>query len=576
MAMDKPLQLKLNRDLWTLVEVELTNRCLSSVQGSQERDEECLDFDDQINGRPIMRSRPRWKGACDLADTTTKKLAIQVRANIEAALRRDKPIISRAVDPNQRSKERLQESWFAAKWQQFRIHDTVMSPAIANTCRDRTVPVFTGWKQELKQVRTIRYYIEGDDMPYDEMPMTDLPVRAQPELEWQVRKDGFDFRVIDLANFYMYPATSVSPEEGKAIATFERRLLTEEQLLDGIDNNGWDEDTIMDIIAAGPSVGNNDTNFSENRNEWDGVSDIGPDGFYECFLMFGKLPLLWDSNRKPQLPEYLHHDEVIAWLNPKNGKMFGLDFSPYPWRPYICYNILKNANNFLGDSVCSLVRQHYEEATADIRLTMDSRDIQLAPIVKCSQEWMANFQNFSVYPGCKIPFESSPDEWSIQVLPQTYMGGIEVQRWHRGEMESIVGAQGYGELDPKQRKATEIQNVMNAIAVKHDLMLQTFQSSNSELAERMIQLWVHFKPGEVDLLFDGNDIQTVGSDDLSGEFMYIPNGSTRTATPEMKAQLAEVALNTVRSSAGFTLAVQHGYLEAEKTLLTEVLSALGS
>lgn len=561
--------LRLDPETRAAVSESLLRACALARDDASERDDELLDFDDQSNARPLAGDMNRQKGLSTLVDPITQELLTTNTAQMAQATRSDKWVMVKSADPQREAAARVQEYWLSAKSAQYGLAGHFMDLAY-NAGRDPAAILFTGWKQKIeeKPKRMFRRYDDGLDyeLPPSESSADYEVVRR---LETSVTDEGFDFRVVDLADFYLYPASS--PTIDRAQLVFERQLLTEDELLAGIDAYGWDRREVFALIKNGPVTAEGDT-YRQNRDDWDGTLNSAP-LYYECFLAFGKMPLLRDSEGDLLVPEETIGRELMAMLCPNAGSVFYLNYSPLPFRPYLSFNLLRIPNRFLGHSICSLTWQLQAEMTANLRFALDSMNYQVSPVLKVSERWMQRYTQFRVYPGAQLPWAESKDEIEPLLFPPTNQYAFQAQQYLEGRAKSLVSAQGYGDLSPKVRKAAEIQNVMAAVQTKFALFVQTFQQSFPELARRMIVLWSWFKFGESDTFAAGPEVMQITGEDLEGQFIYLPTGSSQAATPEQRAAIAEKRLALVRSSPLYQMKLAAGDMGIEYRLLTDTLSA---
>jgi hypothetical protein len=108
--------------------------------------------------------------------------------------------------------------------------------------------------------------------------------------------------------------------------------------------------------------------------------------------------------------------------------------------------------------------------------------------------------------------------------------GLQEQIVARGK--GLVAAEGYGQLDPKQRKNGEMQNVMSAADSKFDLFLTNFMMGVEDLFKRIAALHMQYDPEWMQ---------------LRGEFKYIPTATSSTVTPQLRQQLAQAKLQAQQS-----------------------------
>ena len=105
--------------------------------------------------------------------------------------------------------------------------------------------------------------------------------------------------------------------------------------------------------------------------------------------------------------------------------------------------------------------------------------------------------------------------------------------------KGLVAAQGYGQLDAKQRKNGEMQNVLQAADAKFDLYLANFQAGKEELAARIVSLHQRFAGDQEETIQHQGQPRAITLQAVRGQYRYIPTATSSTSTPEMRLGIAE-------------------------------------
>lgn len=544
---DPIVELSLKPDVRESVSRVLVRRAEDAVAGSAMRDRFLIDWDDQLKGRVPVLGKRRWPNASELNGTITRESHLELLSLLTQAQRKDPKWTVEAADEGQEDSARAQEAWLTNLCAEYKLNRHLYNLAY-NALRDPAAVLYVGWKQIIRKRYGRKFRLSGlSDEEQQAAPLLDEEEREPdqsyeevPVLSEEVEHAGCDFRVADLADFYLYPPDAPSIEA--AIGCAERMLLTEEQLLDGVEDFGYDEAAVKALIAGGPTHDSGDgSDYRSRKNMAEGVDSAAidqRDGFYECFLWFGRLPYARDEQGELSVPEEYEGQEILAVLCPGRQAVLKLDFSPYPERPYIPFSILPEPNRFLGSGVCELLSQLQEEETATIRYTIDGMNLQMSPVLLAPKTWIREFGKWSVFPGAMLPMDA-PGEIAPLQWGQNATMGLELTQQIRGMAQSVIAAKGYGQLDAKQRKNGEMQNVLSATDSKFDLFLSNFQDSMAELGARIVSLEARHMGDQAQTIQAGGRTLEISAQMLRGKFRYIPTATSSTSTPEMRLQLAQ-------------------------------------
>lgn len=518
----------------------LCRRASDAVNGAQQRDQLLIDWDDLLKGRQPILGKRRWQYACELNGTLIREAHSQLLSQINQIIQRDPYWTVEATEAAGEEDAQAVEAWLNDRARIYRLREHLYGAAY-NALRDPVGLLYVGWRQKLKK-RAVTLHRPEDDPEADPVFAEERDLEADdeaiPSLHEEVESEGCEFRVVDLADFYLYPADCQRIEQ--AVGVGERLLLTEDDLLDGIEEYGFDEEAVDALIRRGPThVLDEAGGYRSRKNAADGVSEGGDgdarDGFYEAFLWFGRLPKLRDGDGRITIPDDYVDVETIAVLVPAAEALLRLDVNPEGDRPYIPFYILPEPNRFLGAGVCQLLEQLQEEETQTIRYTIDGYSIDNAPVLLAPKEWINKYGKWSIGPGAMLPAdvpgEVQPLQWQRNSL-----NGLELVQQIRGVAQGVIAAKGYGQTDAKVRKAAEVQNVLAASDTKFDLFLNNFQMGMVTLAERIVALERAHR-GDAGTAYRGG---MLSREQLERRLMFIPAGSSATASPETRLNIAQM------------------------------------
>lgn len=548
-----PVHLELDEELRQRVIGALVERINTAVTAADERDYDLEMYDAQLEGDLDTGDNGPWKGSCRLHDPLTRELHIQAMAQSVQGLQRYPIVQVDAATDEEDDDQRAQrlESWIAGKMQTEQLPRTIYELEY-NRYRDPTAVLYCGWRQDLERTYTSRYW-DGRSLDRETGEKVTVPEAQVPEgAAWQevpfeeTRRTyvGRDYRVVDLADFYLYPTDAVSIHQ--AIGVMERRLLTEDELLRGADNGDFDAEVVADLLAAGPTEDWQGNEFTEQRREREGL-DEGGEGFYTCYEYFGYLPLLREGG-EIALPEEAISVDVRAVICPGHREALHLDFSAYPGRPYLSTSMLCIPGRFLGKGLCQLVNELQEEATANLRAGIDGTNLTMTPSLFATPEWIAkNAGKWRIRPGGHIP-RGKPGDVEPVIWPQTALEGLQLSQIARERAQAMVSSQNYGTMPSKQRRVIEVQNVLQATDQKFSLYRMPMEWFFCELAAWMVALELTFGEGSEQFARVGTQKTTVFPEDLEGKYLYSTSVTRMISDP---STLYQIVLAKVTAQIGY-------------------------
>lgn len=552
--------LRLNEDDREVISRVVIERILDAVAGATERDNMLAQLDDQLEGRSAPTSgRKRWRNSCSLEDPITREMHTQVTAQFQSS-DRDPFWQVAATSSADKPTAQKQELFLSAKKASDGLDREIYNLRY-NAARDPAAVLYAGWKQILQPQKTIKWrnretgveVEDGQQMPGFEYD----PVQRE---EQSVSEQGMDYRTVDLVDWYPYPANARSIEQ--AIGVGERIRFTEEELLAGIDDYGFDEDMVETLIGYGPTHAMDGTEFYANgerddavdagllspyssrwgspeetrENRIDGVRQVTRnhrDGIYECFLFFSRCPCIRDTDGSLIDFGVDRHRYMMFLCCPQYRVTFKMDYSPYSQPPYFLFSMLFRPNRLQGLGVCQMLASIQVEATARLRNTIDGADLETSPTVIVPASQYKNLSKFGVYPGCMLP-EDIPN--SIRVLQWTQSSQIGWQQSQqlRNMAQSVISARGFGQINEKQPLVAEMQGIMAATDTKFDLFLFCFNITMADLAPWIIQQYAK-NANEATTLQgrNGEDIE-ITIEDLEKTFRYIPAATSQSSNPQIQ------------------------------------------
>ena len=555
----KPLNIP--KELRADIETALIERVRVMVQSAEMRDMALAEYEAQLDGDVEYGSgRGPWPGSCKLHDPLSREIHTQVLAKFASV----PPVLqvdAEQADPELVEAAQREEAWLNNRLRAERF-EVVWKDCAHNILRDPTAILFVGWKQETRTVTKTLYH-DGETYADDGEPLLLEKSQTDPEIEYdetevvdraEVVYSGREYRVVDEANFYLWPSDARSITQ--ATATAERMCSTDEEMLRGIEDFGYDAEAVKRIIANGPSYDYDGSEFLLERRERDGVEPTGDDGLYVSFLYYGTLPLLLDSDGNSRLPAALQDVQVCAVICPKAECVLKISRSQYPRKPYFARSIYPIPNKFDGKGLMQLLRELQEEATANLRATIDGINLEMMPAQYATPEWIGKYANrYKWAPGAFIP-RSDPREVEPIAWPNNAERGLNIHGLVQSRAQNMVGSENYGKMPSKQRRVIEVQNVMAAVDEKFSFLLSNFHTLLVDIAPYIAELELLFgDPQEMSLTYSGR-IVTVTAKDLQQRFLYSTPVTKTDSDPQVRMAMAMEKKKIVAE-----------YLQAEAQLL---------
>lgn len=534
---DSPYRIELDGDTREAVEAEICRRVSSAISGAEARNSQLQIWRDQLQGFGVTASNKNWSNACDFYDSISLEAHLTLLSQIVGALHREPKVAVEAFNKDDEENARVLEQYLSMESSKNDL-DARLYEMAQDACWSQACVVYAGWQQKTRKNREVGFRKPGEARVYSEEEKEDGVEYEPVPVSEEVTEEGYDIRVVDLSDFYLYPANSKSVDKATLVA--ERMLLTENDLYDGIEDYGFDRDAVEELCNLGPTQ---EPDALQIRNEQDGVEAApGNDGYYEVYTTYTRMPRTINGGEEP-LPDHYLQDDFLVVCVPERNIVLKMGFSPYKERPYLTGGIMPLKDTILGMSLMGILEPIQTEANANIQFTVDMMNMTATPALLVDQADADNFNKQQLQPGAIIkvsnPSAVVPLEWDRAPLRD----GLGWQQDLRNRATSLVSAQGQGQLQNKVRKAGEIQAVETAAQTKFGLYLTNFQRTCvAPLYQRMIALKEQF--GDVD--DTGEDFvdseghpQTLTLKALRGKYNVVAVGTSLTHSPESRIEVAK-------------------------------------
>lgn len=536
---ESPYKLDFDADTREALNREICRRVNWAVEGSQDRNDQLQVWRDQRDGLNITASNTRWRNACNLGDPLSKKAFLTILSQITGALRRDPKVAVESFSKDEEEGARVLESWLTIESSRSNVDAHIYDLAF-DACWSQAAVGYVGWKQQTRITRETGWRKPGDARVYSEEEREDGVEYEEVPVAEEVTEEGFDIRVIDLCDFFVYPPDAKSID--RATAVCERMYLTEDELYDGIGDYGYDEEEVERLCAMGP---NSDPEHMEIQHDQDGVEPApDKDGYYQVFTCYTRMPRTL-AGGDYDIPKHLMQDDFLVVCAPDQGIVLKMAFSPFRERPYFAGGIIPKKDSILGDSLMAILDGLQAEANGNLQFSIDCNNLTMNPVLKSPKSEGDDANKQIIEPGAILQFDFpeqvNPLEWDRAPMRE----GLALQQWLESQAQGLVAVEGQGQLSTKVRKAGEIQAVEQAANAKFGMFLYNFQRTIvAELFRRMVALKLQF--GDVD--DDGEDFvdteghsQTLTARALRGKYQIVPVGTSLTHSPEARIEIGKQA-----------------------------------
>ena len=539
----------------------------ASVAANADRDADCADNADSVNGVALPQYGQSWKGGSTVVHPIVTTEHINSLASLVAPLRKQSLIRTSAKSDADKAAAKALEAWLNDTFEEeelpFHYYDF-----IHNLIQDKSAVMHMGWTDKLKTVKGVEYW-DGESYGEDGDPLLVPDDLRDPGIEYQefevesqeVEKSGVVYRCVDLVNCYLIPAQARSIETARGV--MERMVLTDRDLIAGIDDFDYEQSAVMKLIASGGTL--ETTEHRDRQQDYAGVVSGGTasegEQEYECFAYDGYLPYLWESG-EANLPKKLWNTRVCVMWCSHHNIVFKMVKSAYPMIPYLSDSLLPTPNSFTGKGLVEIIAPLAQEMTHYTRASSDAVDIEMQPAFMMGAETLEANKGFEFYPGSQwVVVDGEPP---IQALQTSKSGllGMELVSYFEGQCKATSAAPGYGELQTKVRKNGEVANMQAAATSKFDLFQWNAYKMLPEIGRRRTLYQLHFAGGNASANVEGKQTD-ITEKILRTAFRYSVAQTNVDSSPE--AQQAR--------SAGI-MALQSQYIQAEQAAMPDPMTGV--
>lgn len=534
---NSPLKLNLRGELKKKLETRIMDNITEAVRDHQDRDELLREYDDQLQGLTGWTGKKPWKDACELDDPITRDQFLTYHSMLWAALARDPKMLVEAAFPDDEKAAEDFEPYMTHKMYEAG-YNAVLPDLIYNLLRWPVAILYCGHIERVADTRFTGYVpADAPNTPpvEEQFKLQGVEYDAVPMMRpGEVVYKGLDLRSIDTTDFYQWPVQSKDLQTANGCGI--RLLWTADDLLAGIDNWGLDEKIVYEMIQKPPPGTQEDgSDYRSLRDQRDGLGSNVDAGFYEVFVWYTKMPLLFEDGEL-RTPKYLLGDDFLTISCPTYGSMLRMDFSPSGrTRPFVPYYMFKKPDCFYGECLPIWLEAIQSEANANIRHGINCMNFNITPSWKVYEPQMKKYENFRNFPGAIFPYSQKPEEIEVMYTPDQSGHSFELAQMLRNWAGQLTSGGGFNQLQTKVRKAAEVQAAQHAAFTKFDDILAYVQQG-VELTWRQAAsiLANHMDDDGEDFLDQADHKRTVTPQTLKKYFIFRPVASSQNTDPETR------------------------------------------
>lgn len=550
-----------------------TENCVKACSG---RDDKFETQDLQLRGDPYWAGQsPRWQGGSEYEEPVTREHHTDQLATLMQAYRTDQIWTAGATAEQDEQAAADYEAFLNGLIPQYDLVEGPIYDLGYNSRRHGVGYLWCGWAEATEDEFETQYRDPaGNVVPEDALEEGVKYERIEVSHP-EVRSHGLDLRVCNTADVYFSPPNA--PID-KATRIAERVYLTAHDLLDGIEAFNYDEEVVAKILDGG-SQGAGHSSQRKEKDEQDGITPSeGMEGFYECFLVVGRPPVMWEGGKSTLTAEERTRDYL--WMFERStGECFRFDPLPYKTRPYIRFGFLDEPGREIGDGVCSLLSGLQVEGSIAGRFRLDVRDLAMSPALMVPAELYDLFKRFPNYPGALWPLPAGTNPAMVQPLKydaQGFLAAMQDSQDFRLRSAQMFSTQARGSVTHKERTAEEVGNAAAGADAKTDLFLGCFARGLKEFARVATSHYRQFMDRDGEEMMVGQKVLRITPDLLAKRFHVGVIGSSESSNPSLRMQRMETVYTLLLQSPILQMQLQRGDLTGAWALTSRLLRASGT
>lgn len=555
---------------------EVMERAQDAVGALRQRDSDFTTWDMQAERDPWWSGvQPRWQGGSFLEDPMTDEHLFETEGSI--------CYIQRQSEWYQVSETKSGEAQEAADLEAFlndlvvetKLNTKYLYDLVCMSGRHSYGVLHVGWEQKYEKQYTPMWRHKRSDRLVEwndpEVALHPEDYKETEQINETVLNDGIVLRVPYTGDIYLDNPGAQSFQG--AARVIERFMYTEDDLINGIEDYGFDEKRVKEILAADRSIVSDC--FWTQYNDRDGV-DAGK-GIYEVWMVTGTPPARVGESERELMADKRRRD--YQWmLCPGMDICFKFSKSQYNRRGYVKYPFRGVPNRMVGHSVCNMLGALQRESSFSLRFGIDFRDLYMSSPMIMPDELYQAWDNFKSFPGAAFPIPREFTAAQIQPLPYNPAGFTASQAGHQMTLSragQYFSSDVRGPAEVANRSATEASQMASGADEKLDLLLMNFHMGVEDTADVILSHYAQFRGDEGDTRMIGQREVKISPEMLRKKFRISASGTSENASPHVKLSRAMALANFARQDP----ILQQKFVSGDKTgayfVASHVYRALG-
>lgn len=556
------------------------NSAKRAIERRRDGDDQFLLWDQQAEGDPLWAGiPPRWRGGCDVEDPMTDEHLFEIVASVVYIQRQQEWYQVTEVEHSTEESEGAQqiEDLMNDLVTEARLNTQHLYDLAENAARHSYAVLCIEWEQKYKtQYRPVYRHKEKETLHETGSPevLNDPDSYAlTEEIHETVEHEGIKCRVPYTGDVYLDPPSAQSFSEARRV--IERFDYTEDDLINGITDFGFDEKQVEELLKSGPTKFSDRTYRSE-RDEIEGVD--GEEDTWEVLRIIGQPPVMLKEG-KSELKEEERRRDYQWMVCPSHNICFKFAPSGYVKRPYAKFPFRGRPGRFIGHSVCSMLAPLQQEATNAFRFTIDFRDLYMSSPLLVPDSWYNEVQWYSSYPGSMMPYPTNPPigPGAIQPLPYNpsgFQAGIASTNQYYARADQLFSSDARGPAQIQNRTATEVAQSASGADEKLDLILMNFHLGVEEAGDIILSHYQQFG-GEMITRRIGEKTVQISAEMLRKRYRIQATGSSENASPIIRERRTQMIATFAQQDPILAQKVAQGDMTGVYQIMSRLYRAAG-
>ena len=543
-----PYELKIGGEVGKRLVAALCLRAREVVAACQDEYSNLRQLRDQLEACSNPISNEPWPGAAIIESSLSREFHTTLLATVCGAVQQTPYVSLKAVKDGEQDAADKFGIYLNTKAEEYGYGKCIYDKAYI-ALESRFAPTCIELYQPIKryfelQAKTDQGVVDPSLVGEDEVSTPQITLVEEPQ-PVEIR-----FRVPNPWDYYQYPVTAYEPQyecNGGALMVLERVEFSEEDLLLGVADKGYDPEAVKTMLEGGPTPHEGEVAAGrENEYGRDGISlsntfSERSGGTWECYEMIGRAPLLLDEQGNPELPDALIHADGRWIVCPAYDVCVFSAYSSTPegLRPYTVAHAYEKPGMLLGEGIVSLLTQQHDEDTATQRFYINNMNLEACPAMTVPESYLTKYAKWKMAPGRFLPrlpgddVGPKPLVWDIgsQSLIMPMLDRLYAASARIAASEGVNAGLTGQPLKAEQVKFSDAQQQL-----KFDMVLANLQRGIVKDFEIMAKLLIQHMDDEETIVAGGQTVTLQKSEVEGKSFKFIPQANAQNASPMQRQQ----------------------------------------